>query len=116
MKGDETDGRLGMFDEQFVTTAEEIKEAREALVKLGLEIARRGMDAEFNEAQIVYANANARMELAPPGDEEAYNAAETANRRLFALFKKGWKKSDKLLFYCYREYKKRLRYHHLTEG
>ncbi len=55
-----------MFDEQCVTTGEEIKEAREALVKLGLEIARRGMDAEFNEAQIVYANANARMELAPP--------------------------------------------------
>jgi hypothetical protein len=74
------------------------------------------MDAEFNEAQIVYANANARMELAPPGDEEAYNAAETANRRLFALFKKGWKKSDKLLFDCYREYKKRLCYLHLTEG
>jgi hypothetical protein len=69
-----------MFDEQFVTTVEEIKEAREALVKLGLEIARRGMDAEFNEAQIVYANATARMELAPPGDEEAHNAAETANR------------------------------------
>jgi hypothetical protein len=105
-----------MFDEQFVTTVEEIKEAREALVKLGLEIARRGMDAEFNEAQIVYANATARMELAPPGDEEAHNAAETANRRLFALFKKGWKKSDKLLFYCYREYKKRLCYHHRTEG
>ena len=105
-----------MFDEQFVTTAVEIKEARETLVKLGLEIARRGMDAEFNEAQIVYANANARMELAPPGDEEANNAAETANRRLFASFKKGWKKGDKLLFCCYREYKKRLCYHHRTDG
>jgi hypothetical protein len=105
-----------MFDEQFVTTVEEIKEAREALVKLGLEIARRGMDAEFNEAQIVYANANARMELASAADEEAYNAAETANRRLFALFKKGWTKGDKLLFYCYREYKKRLCYRHRTEG
>ena len=40
-----------------MTTAEEIKEAGEALVKLGLEIARRGMDAEFNEEQIVFANA-----------------------------------------------------------
>ena len=105
-----------MFDEQSVTTVEEIKEAREALVKLGLEIARRGMDAEFNEAQIVYANTNARMELAPPGDEEAQKAAETANHRLFALFKKGWKKGDKLLFYCYREYKKRLCYHHQREA
>jgi hypothetical protein len=105
-----------MFDEQFVTTVEEIKEAREALIELGKDIARRGIDAEFNEAQIVYANTNARMELASPGDEEAYNAAETANRRLFALFKKGWKKGDKLLFYCYREYKKRLCYHHRTEG
>ena len=56
-----------MFDEQFVTTAEEIKQAREALLKLGLEIARRGTDAEFNEAQIVFANSNARMELAAPG-------------------------------------------------
>jgi hypothetical protein len=105
-----------MFDEQFVTTVEEIKEAREALVKLGLEIARRGMDAEFNEAQIVYANTNARMELAHLGHEEAQKAAEAANRRLFALFKKGWSKSEKMLFYCYREYKKRLCYHHRKEG
>lgn len=52
-----------MFDEQFMTTGEEIKEAREALIDLGKDIARRGMDAEFNEAQIVFANANARMEL-----------------------------------------------------
>lgn len=46
------------------------------------------------------------------GDDEANNAAEAANRRLFALFKKGWTKGDKLLFHCYREYKKRLCYHH----
>ena len=105
-----------MFDEQFVTTAEEIKEAREGLVKLGLEIARRGMDAEFNEAQIVFANANARIELAPPGDDEANKAAEAANRRLFALFRRGWSKGDKLLFHCYREYKKRLCYHPQAEG
>ena len=105
-----------MFDEEIVTTAEEIKEAREALVKLGLEVARRGMDAEFNEAQIVFANANARMELAPPGDDEANKAAEAANRRLLALFGKGWTNGDELLFCCYREYKKRLCYHHRTEG
>ena len=106
-----------MFDEQFVTTVEEIKEARgEALVKLGLEIARRGMDAELNEAQIVYANANARMELARPGDDEANKAAEAANRRLLVLFRKGWTKDEGLLFYCYQEYKKRLCYHHRTEG
>ncbi len=105
-----------MFDEQFVTTAEEIKEAREALIELGKNIARRRMDAEFNEAQIVFANANARMELAPPGDDEANKAAEAANRRLLALFKKGWKKDEELLFYCYREYKKRLCYHHRAEG
>lgn len=43
-----------MFDEQFVTTAEEIKEAREALVKLGLEIARRGNEVELWQAQIAY--------------------------------------------------------------
>jgi hypothetical protein len=105
-----------MFDEQSVTTEEEIREARKALVKLGLEIARRGMDAEFNEAQIVFANANARMELAPPGDDEANKAAEAANRRLFALFEKGWTRGDKLLFRCYREYKKRLCYHRRTES
>jgi hypothetical protein len=99
-----------------VTTAEEIKQAREALLKLGLEIARRGTDAEFNEAQIVFANANARMELAAPGDDDANKAAEAANRRLLALFKKGWTSGDKLLFHCYREYKKRLCYHHWVEG
>ena len=77
-----------MFDEQFVTTAEEIKQAREALLKLGLEIARRGTDAEFNEAQIVFANSNARMEVAAPGDDEANKAAEAANRRLFAYLRR----------------------------
>ena len=105
-----------MFDEQFVTTAEEVKQAREALLKLGVEIARRGTDAEFNEAQIVFANSNARMELAAPGDDEANKAAEAANRRLLALFKKGWTRSDKLLFRCYQEYKKRLCYYHRAEG
>jgi hypothetical protein len=105
-----------MFDEPFVTTAEEIKQAREALLKLGREIARRGTVAEFNEAQIVFANANARMELAAPGDDDANKAAEAANRRLFALFKKGWTRGNKLLFDCYREYKKRLCYHHQAEG
>jgi hypothetical protein len=89
---------------------------REALIELGKDIARRKVDAEFNEAQIVFANANARMELAPPGDDEATKAAEAANRRLLALFKKGWKKDEGLLFHCYREYKKRLCYHHRTEG
>lgn len=105
-----------MFDKQFVTTADEIKEAREALVKFGKDIARRGRDAEFNEAQIVFANANARMELAPPGDDEPTKEAEAANRRLLALFKKGWKRDESLLFRCYREYKKRLCYHHRAEG
>jgi hypothetical protein len=62
------------------------------------------------EAQIVFANANARMELAPPGDDEASKAAEAANRRLFALFDRGWKKGEGLLFRCYQEYKKRLCY------
>jgi len=104
-----------MFGEQFATTAEEMKEAREALIELGKDIARRKVDAEFNEAQIVFANANARMELAPPGDDEATKAAETANRRLLALFGEGWTKGDKLLFHCYREYKKRLCYHHRAE-
>src|SRR5579872_7276971 len=55
-----------MLDEQFVTTAEEIRESREALIELGNDIAGRKGDAQFNEAQIVFANANARMELAPP--------------------------------------------------
>jgi hypothetical protein len=64
---------------------------------------------------IVFANANARMELASPGDDEANKAAEAANRRLLALFEKGWKRDDKLLFHCYREYKKRLCYHHRAE-
>jgi len=74
------------------------------------------MDAEFNEAQIVFANANARMEIAPPGDNEANKAAEAANRRLFALFRKCWKKDEGLLFRCYQEYKKRLCYNHRAEG
>lgn len=52
------------------------------------------------------------MELAPPGDDEPTKAAEAANRRLLALFKSGWTKGDNLLFQCYREYKKRLCYHH----
>lgn len=68
-----------MFDEEIVTTAEEINEAREALIKLGVEITRRRRDTEFNEAQIVFANANTRMELAPPGDDEANKSAEAAN-------------------------------------
>ena len=105
-----------MFGEQFVTTAGEITEAREALIELGKDIARRKVDAEFNEAQIVFANANARMELAPPGDDEANKEAEAANRPLLALFRRGWRKDDKLLFHCYREYKKRLCYHHRVEG
>src|ERR1700757_5180576 len=95
-----------MLDEEFVTTAEESSEAREALIELGKDNARRKVDAEFNEAQIVFANANARMELAPPGDDEATKAAEAANRRLLALFRRGWRKDHKLLFHCYREYKK----------
>ena len=94
-----------MFDKQFVTTAEEIKEAREALIQLGKDIAVRKMDTEFNEAQIVFANANARMELAPPGDDEANKAAEVANRRLLALFQNGWKRDEGLLFHCYRDTK-----------
>jgi len=68
------------------------------------------------EAQIVFANANARMELAPPGDDEVNKAAEVANRRLFAPFEKGWKKNEGLLFHCYSEYKKRFCYHHRAEG
>jgi predicted protein tyrosine phosphatase len=105
-----------MFGEQFVTTADEIKEAHEEFIKLGVEIARRLREAEFAEAQIVFANANARMELAPPGDDEATKAAEAANRRLLVLFKKGWKRDEGMLFHCYREYKKRLCYHHKMEG
>jgi len=56
------------------------------------------------------------MELAPPGDNEANKAAEAANRRLLAQFGKGWKKDEGLLFHCYREYKKRLCYHHRAES
>jgi len=33
------------LDQQFVTTAEEIREAREALIELGKDIARRKVDA-----------------------------------------------------------------------
>ena len=105
-----------MFGEQFVTTAEEIEKAREALIEVGKEIGRRRIDAEFNEAQIVFANANARMELAPPGDDEANKEAEAANRRLLALFRQGWKKDEGLLFRCYQEYKKRLCYHHRADS
>jgi hypothetical protein len=105
-----------VLDGQSVPTAEEIKEEGEALIELGKDIARRKVDADFTEAQIVFANANARMELAPPGNDEVNKEAEAANRRLLTLFKKGWKKGDALLFHCYREYKKRLCYHHRAEG
>jgi len=47
-----------MFDEQFVTTAEEIKEAREALIELGKDIARRGNEIELWQAQIAYSENN----------------------------------------------------------
>ncbi len=105
-----------MFDKQVAPTAEEIKQAREALIELGKDIARRNVDADFTEAQIVFATANARMELAPPGDDEATKAAEAANRRLLVLFRKGWRKNEPLLFHCYREYRKRLCYHHRAEA
>ena len=42
-----------MFDQQFVTTTEEIKGAAKVLIELGKDIALRKMDAEFNEARIV---------------------------------------------------------------
>lgn len=86
-------GEDSMFGKQFVTAAEEIEEARVALIEVGKEIAPRRIDAEFNEAQIVFANANARMEPAPPGDDEANKEAEAANRRLLALFRKNWKRT-----------------------
>jgi hypothetical protein len=83
-----------MFDEQFVTTAEEIKETREALIELGTDIARAGMGTS------------------KPGDDEVTKLYEAANRRLFSLFEKAWKAEDRLLFRCYWEFKKRLVYHH----
>jgi hypothetical protein len=100
-----------MFDEQFVTTTEEIEEAREALIELGKDIARRGKQVELWQAQIAYTQMFAKMETSQPGDDEVTKEYEAANRRLFSLFEKGWKAEDRLLFPCYWEFTKRLVYH-----
>jgi hypothetical protein len=105
-----------MFDEQFVTTAQEIKEAREALIELGKDIARRGNEIELWQAQIAYAQMFAKMGTSEPGDDEVTKEYEAANRRLFSKFEKGWKAEDRLLFRCYWEFKKRLVYHNRAEG
>jgi hypothetical protein len=105
-----------MFDEQFVTTAEEIKEAREALIELGKDIVRRGNEVELWQAQIAYTQMFAKMGTSKPGDDEVTKEYEAANRRLFSLFEKGWKAEDRLLFRCYWEFKKRLVYHHRVES
>jgi hypothetical protein len=51
-----------MFDEQFVTTAEEIREAREALIELGRDIPRRGNEVELWQAQIAYTTTEPKAE------------------------------------------------------
>jgi hypothetical protein len=112
-RGRRTDGSV---DARRAVRDDREEEAREEFIELGVETARRLREAEFNEAQIVFANANARMELDAPGDDDANKAAEAANRRLLALFRKGWTKDEGLLFHCYQEYKKRLCYHHRAEG
>ena len=94
-----------MFDEQFVTTAEEIKEAREALIELGKDIARRGSEVELWQAQIAYTQMFAKMGTSEPGDDEVTKEYEAANRRLFSKFEKEWKAEDRLLFRCYWEFK-----------
>jgi hypothetical protein len=110
--GREFEARL----EQFVTTAEDIKEAREALIELGKDIARRGSEVELWQAQIAYTQMFAKMGTSTPGDDEVTKEYEGANRRLFSLFEKGWKAEDRLLFRCYWEFKKRLVYRHRAEG
>jgi len=105
-----------MFDEEFVTTAEENKEAREALIELGKDIARHGNEIELWQAQIAYAQMFAKMGTSEPGDDEVTKEYEAANRRLFSQFEKGWKAEDRLLFRCYWEFKKRLVYHYRAES
>ena len=99
-----------MFDEQFVTTAEEIKEAREALIELGKDTARRGNEIELWRAQIAYTQMFAQMGASKPGDDDVTKEYEATDKRLFSLFEKGWKAEDRLLFRCYWEFKKRLVY------
>jgi hypothetical protein len=72
-----------MFDEQFVTTAEEIREAREALIELGKDIARRGNEVELWQAQIAYTQMFAKMKAIKPGDDEVTKEYEAADKRLF---------------------------------
>jgi hypothetical protein len=105
-----------MFEEQFVTTAEEIKEAREALIELGKDIARRGNEVELWQAQIAYTQMFAKMGASKSGDDEVTKEYEAADKRLFSLFEKGWEVEDRVLFRCYREFTKRLVYHHRAEG
>jgi hypothetical protein len=54
----------------------------------------------------------AEMGASKPGNDEVTKEYEAADKRLFFLFEKGWKAEDRLLFRCYREFKKRLVYHH----
>jgi hypothetical protein len=83
-----------MLDE-LVTTAEEIKEAREALIELGKDIARRGNELELWQAQIVYTQMFAKMGAIKSGDDEVTKEYEAANKRLFSLFARGWKTKDR---------------------
>jgi hypothetical protein len=105
-----------MFHEQFVTSAEGIKEAREALIELGRDIARRGNEVELWQAQIAYTQMFAKMGASKPGDDKVTKEYEAADKRLFSRFEKGCKTEDRLLFRCYWEFRKRLVYHHRAEG
>jgi hypothetical protein len=78
-----------MFDEQFVTTAEEIKEAREALIEFGKDIARRGNEVELWQAQIAYTQMFAKMGPSKPGDDGVSKEDEAATSGCSHCSRKG---------------------------
>jgi hypothetical protein len=104
-----------MFDEQFVTTAEEIKEAPEALIELGKDTAP-GIRLSFGRRRSPTRRCSPKWVRASRETTRPPKEYEAANRRLFSLFEKGWKAEDRLLFRCYWEFKKRLVYHHRAES
>lgn len=95
-----------MFDEQVVT---KFVSDDETLCDMVAEL-------DLREAQTVFADVTARMVNAKTTDPQLCRESEAANKRLFALFERGWTAGDKLLFRAYWSYKRRLCTHHCWES
>jgi hypothetical protein len=70
-------------------------------------------EKEMLEAQIKYADAYAKLQLAHPNiDWEAHRQGNDANRKMFALFSKAWGNDETHLFKAYWAFKQRILFHH----